>query len=251
MSARCGLRPTHWRTCRSDPAPPARTPLHLGVSLTDRLNERRIRDIVQMNAAEYPSGLQGIGGPLIATYVLTTSYTTPRWAVRAGATTGATKLPALGRSGGDVGGASGPDPRGDHGACENRGFSRMKAGFDYCFDFASQSSFSERPELNAVVRIVGGSLLIHRGPGCPQGDQQRGSLALYPAPPPASLHRTPPPTPSAPTRQARCVDEAGEHLKSWIDNLEAPDIALAMIQVCGCTKAAVVDNGERVMVEMP
>lgn len=47
------------------------------------------------------------------------------------------------------------------------------------------------------------------------------------------------------------VDEAAEHLKSWIDNLEPSDLALALIQVCGCPRVVYHDRTERFDLELP
>jgi hypothetical protein len=47
------------------------------------------------------------------------------------------------------------------------------------------------------------------------------------------------------------IDDAVEHLKTWIDNLDDPSqIATLMIHVCGCPRAAVID-GTHISVEMP
>lgn len=47
------------------------------------------------------------------------------------------------------------------------------------------------------------------------------------------------------------VDDAVEHLKTWIDNIDDPaQIALMMIHVCGCPRAAVID-GTHIAAELP
>jgi hypothetical protein len=47
------------------------------------------------------------------------------------------------------------------------------------------------------------------------------------------------------------VDDAVEHLKTWIDGLDDPsEIAALMIHVCGCPRAAVID-GTHIAAEMP
>lgn len=47
------------------------------------------------------------------------------------------------------------------------------------------------------------------------------------------------------------TDDAIEHLKSWIDEIEdASQIATLMIHVCGCPRAAVID-GTHISAEMP
>jgi hypothetical protein len=47
------------------------------------------------------------------------------------------------------------------------------------------------------------------------------------------------------------VDDAVEHLKSWIDNLDDPSqVATLMIHVCGCPRAAVI-GGTHIAAEMP
>ena len=48
------------------------------------------------------------------------------------------------------------------------------------------------------------------------------------------------------------VDEAVEHLKSWIDGIDEPnENARLMLVVCGCSRAAVVEDGKRIMFELP
>ena len=47
------------------------------------------------------------------------------------------------------------------------------------------------------------------------------------------------------------VDDAVEHLKTWIDGLDEPSqIATLMIHVCGCPRAAVID-GTHIAAELP
>lgn len=47
------------------------------------------------------------------------------------------------------------------------------------------------------------------------------------------------------------LDDAVEHLKTWIDGLDDPaQIALLMIHVCGCPRAAVID-GTHIAAELP
>jgi hypothetical protein len=47
------------------------------------------------------------------------------------------------------------------------------------------------------------------------------------------------------------IDDAVEHLKTWIDGLDDPSqIATLMIHVCGCPRAAVID-GTHIAAEMP
>jgi hypothetical protein len=47
------------------------------------------------------------------------------------------------------------------------------------------------------------------------------------------------------------VDDAVEHLKTWIDGLDDPsEIATLMIHVCGCPRAAVI-GGTHIAAEMP
>lgn len=47
------------------------------------------------------------------------------------------------------------------------------------------------------------------------------------------------------------IDDAIEHLKTWIDGLDDPsEIAALMCHVCGCPRAAVVD-GTHITAELP
>lgn len=47
------------------------------------------------------------------------------------------------------------------------------------------------------------------------------------------------------------VEEAIEHLKTWIDGIDDPSqIAILMIHVCGCPRAAVID-GTHIAAELP
>jgi len=47
------------------------------------------------------------------------------------------------------------------------------------------------------------------------------------------------------------VDDAVEHLKTWIDGIEDPsELATLMLHVCGCPRAAVID-GTHIAAELP
>lgn len=60
-----------------------------------------------------------------------------------------------------------------------------------------------------------------------------------------------PPTERSGQWTTMTVDDAVEHLKTWIDGIDDPsEIATLMIHVCGCPRAAVVD-GTHISAEMP
>ena len=51
--------------------------------------------------------------------------------------------------------------------------------------------------------------------------------------------------------QKMTLEEAVEHLKTWIDQLDDPSqVATLMIHVCGCPRAAVID-GTHIAAELP